>query len=128
MKKTIEELLKGLSPKLNEGRYVFITLPQDQPDPENCIMKFVEEEGLTFIVEKNIADENKFQYEFVAAWITLEVKSPLDAIGLTAEFSKVLTAVGISCNVVAGFHHDHIFVNFEKSEKAMEVLINLSKL
>ena len=30
---------------------------------------------------------------------------------------------GISCNVIAGFHHDHIFVPIEKAEEALQCLL-----
>jgi len=35
----------------------------------------------------------------------------LSAVGLTAVFAGALAAAGISANVVAGFHHDHVFVH-----------------
>jgi uncharacterized protein len=62
----------------------------------------------------------------VAAWITLTVHSALEAVGLTAAFSKALADVNISCNVVAGYYHDHIFVPQQDAEKAMAVLESLA--
>ena len=87
---------------------------------------FKEQEGYTMIVEKKTADEWKLSYQYIAAWITLHVHSSLEAVGLTAAFSKALGDAGISCNVVAAFYHDHIFVDIKDGERAMEVLRKLS--
>jgi len=55
------------------------------------------------------------------------VHSALDAVGLTAAFSNALSSAGISCNVVAAYYHDHIFVDKKDAERAMEVLLDLTK-
>ena len=62
---------------------------------------------------------------YVAAWISLTVESNLAAIGLTAAFVNALGAAGISCNVVAGNLHDHIFVQHDQAQMAMNVLQSL---
>jgi hypothetical protein len=48
-------------------------------------------------------------------------------VGLTAAFAHALGQAGISCNVVAGAYHDHIFVPYEQAERAMEALIGLQR-
>lgn len=48
--------------------------------------------------------------------------SALEAVGLTAAVALALTDAGISCNVVAGFHHDHLFVPFGRAAEAVAVL------
>ena len=93
---------------------------------EGIIFEFKESEGLTLILLKSIAEEFHVKFEYICSWITLKVHSSLQAVGLTAEFSKVLTKNSISCNVVAGFYHDHIFVDVNDAEKAIEVLKTLS--
>ncbi|WCI09543.1 ACT domain-containing protein [Arthrobacter sp. OVS8] len=49
----------------------------------------------------------------------------LEAIGLTAAVSAALTEAKISCNVLAGFHHDHILVPVADADQALEVLHEL---
>jgi len=124
---SIIELLKTMSPKLNEGEYVFCTIPHSQAiDPANIIGSFKEAEGLTVILNKEIADNLSLDYTYVSAWITLTVHSSLEAVGLTAAFSSALAKEGISCNVIAAYYHDHIFVAKNDAIKAMEVLKSLS--
>lgn len=59
---------------------------------------------------------------FRAAWITLTVHSDLQAVGLTAAVATSLADAGISCNVVAAAHHDHLFVPVESAGLAIAVL------
>eukprot|EP00804_Cyclotella_cryptica_P026296 CCRYP_007647-RA/>CCRYP_007647-RA protein AED:0.00 eAED:0.00 QI:49/1/1/1/0/0/2/432/127 len=64
-----------------------------------------------------------------AQWarISLTVHSDLAAVGLTAAFARALADRGISANVVAGFHHDHIFVPWLRRLDAMTALQELSR-
>lgn len=84
-----------------------------------------EPEGLTLVVEQSDADEDGLLYEFVGAWITLTVATELSDVGFTARFSKTLTEHGIACNVMAGFHHDHLVVPWDQRHSAMDVLSRL---
>lgn len=123
----IFSLIKNMQPQLHKGAYVYCTVQQLSTEIlQNCIMIFKEEESFTLILEKNYADKESINYQYVAAWITLEVYSSLETTGLTAAFSKALADEGISCNVVAAFHHDHIFVPFHEASLAIEVLQKLS--
>lgn len=119
----LDVLLKNLEPSLHSGQYVFCrldTLPLDHLD--QVVMLFREAEGITVILPQALADALELEYSFVASWITLRVHSALEAVGLTAAFSRALAEHGISCNVVAAFYHDHIFVDRREAEKAMAVL------
>ncbi|WP_367187102.1 ACT domain-containing protein [Mucilaginibacter sp.] len=80
------------------------------------------------IVNKELADKLNLGYFYIAAWIILTIHSSLEAVGLTAAFSNALAKEGISCNVVAAFYHDHIFVAKRDAKKAMSVLKALSLL
>jgi hypothetical protein len=60
------------------------------------------------------------------ARISLTVQSDLAAVGLTAAFATALGADGISCNVIAGYHHDHLFVQWDRRGDALRALRGLS--
>ena len=124
----LAQLIKGMTPKLNKGDYVFATVDDiSKINRIDTICEFKEEEGVTLVIEKHKADELKLDYKYIAAWITLKIHSSLEAIVLTALFSTELTKNNISCNVIAGYYHDHIFVDQKDSKKAMHVLSKLSK-
>jgi hypothetical protein len=116
-----------MKPEHQPGDYVFCLVedPSTVPLAESVLM-FRENEGITVIVRKELADKLGLSYSFVAAWITLTVHSSLEAVGLTAAFSKALAENGVSCNVVAAFYHDHLFVQQQDAVKAMEILNGLS--
>ncbi|XVJ66061.1 MAG: ACT domain-containing protein [Lacibacter sp.] len=121
-------LLSSMQPTLNPGDYVFCTVNANMPlQAIDAVMVFQEQEGNTLILKKEIADQHHIDYSFTASWITLKIHSSLEAVGLTAAFSKVLADYNISCNLVAGYYHDHIFVSKNDTEKAMNILTDLAE-
>ena len=126
--KNMNKLVNEMSPKLNDGDYVFVTQKNlDNIDRKDTVCEFKEDEGTTIIIEQKKADHLNLHYQFIASWITLTIHSSLESVGLTAAFSNELAKYNISCNVIAGYYHDHIFVNKEDTNKAMEVLTSLSQ-
>ncbi len=124
----LDLLLKGMKPKLHAGKYVFATVATTEHIQRNDILgEFKEEEGTTVILAQQKADALQLSYEFVAAWITLTIHSSLEAHGLTAAFATTLAKNKISCNVIAGYYHDHLFVPYHEGEKAIKVLNGLAK-
>jgi hypothetical protein len=123
----LRNLIKEMKPVLNAGEYVFISLSNiDAISRSETIFEFKEKEGTTIVLEKLKADELHLSYQFIASWITLKIHSSLEAVGLTAAFSSELAKHNISSNVVAGFYHDHIFVDKKDGEEAIKVLTAFS--
>ncbi|OMQ11909.1 ACT domain-containing protein [[Flexibacter] sp. ATCC 35103] len=121
--KDLQQLLKTMKPEHNPGDYVFCKVENLEGISLNGIeMFFKEKEAITLILKKETADILRLDYSVVMSWITLTVHSSLEAVGLTAAFSKALSDKEISCNVVAAFYHDHIFVNKKDAVQAMQIL------
>lgn len=123
----LTRLLAGMRPDLDPGRYVFTTVDGPAPAGVAPVVTVAEPEGLTLVVRQEEADAAGLAYEYVAGRITLRVHSALDAVGLTAAVAGELAAAGMSCNVVAGFHHDHLFVEHERASEALALLGALSR-
>jgi predicted N-acetyltransferase YhbS len=122
----LQALLATLHPVLRDGEYVYVLWPHGRPLEPGIEAAVREAEGLTVVLPRERADNLGLSYDFVAAWITLEVHSALEAVGLTAAVGKVLTEARISCNVLAGFHHDHLLVPVADAPRALEALHELS--
>ena len=120
----LERILRTLSPVLRDGEYVFVTRPAVERHDADALIH--EQEGVTHVVRRAIADEEGWAYDFVAAWITLRVHSSLAGVGLTAAVSHSLAAAGISCNMIAGYFHDHLLVPLDRADDAVAVLTRLS--
>lgn len=124
----LDELLRSMAPELNPGVYVFATLPSGATvDAAHVVASIREREGVSVVVAQDVAQRAGLESLFVCAWITLKVHSDLQAVGLTAAFSDALGRAGISCNVVAGACHDHIFVPQHLAQAAMQALTRLQQ-
>jgi uncharacterized protein len=124
----LQKLLHELKPELNNGEYVFCTVKFLQLAIDiNPLCLFQEREAITIIISKQQADEAALPYSAVCAWITLTIHSSLEAVGLTAAVSKALTEANISCNIVAAYYHDHIFVPIQDASRALDTLLQLTK-
>ncbi|BBP75182.1 ACT domain-containing protein [Pseudomonas gingeri NCPPB 3146 = LMG 5327] len=120
-------LLRSMSPHLNDGDYVFCCIADAAVlQGREPIGSFREREGLTVILRREDAEALGLPFDYRAAWITLNVHSALEAVGLTAAFAGALGKAGISCNVIAGYYHDHLFVGRDDAERAMSVLQDLA--
>ena len=124
----LSRLLQNMKPERNPGEYGFCTVDSlEGAIPLRPVCIFQEKEAVTVILPREQADRLSLSYSMVCAWITLTVHSALEAVGLTAAVSQALAKRDISCNVVAAYYHDHVFVPVEEAKRAMEALITITK-
>ncbi|HSN38067.1 MAG TPA: ACT domain-containing protein [Arthrobacter sp.] len=123
--KDLHTLLATMHPQIRAGEFVYVLWPDGRPLAGNIAAAVREAEGLTVVLPRAEADTLGLAYDFVGAWITLQVHSALEAVGLTAAVSAALAEAKISCNVLAGFHHDHLLVPVAEADRALEVLHEL---
>lgn len=124
----ISEMVGGMDPVLDDEMYRFVLVSRDIA-PQllgAAIGTFREDEGVTAIVPASLADEvGQAGADF--ARITLQVYSDLQGVGLTAAAASALAELNIACNVVAAFHHDHLFVPDDHKGEALQALLHLSE-
>lgn len=114
---------RDIQPELSAEPYVFAA---GEPLPAASPFAVIrEDEGVTVILTRADADRAGLPYDYVAARITLRVGSALTDVGLTALFSRTLAASGISCNVIAGRAHDHLFVDWDQAARVLALLRDL---
>jgi hypothetical protein len=121
----LAELLRSMEPIHVPGEFVFVSA--DHAPAGVTVHALVREpEGTSIVLERADAERLGLDHDFSAGWITLQVHSALEAVGLTAAVSAALTAHGISCNVIAGRFHDHLLVPTNRVEDALGALRSLS--
>lgn len=120
-------LLKSMSPVLTEGEFVFCSVTGKLKEyiEFNPLASFMEEEGLTLVLDKEKAERANLVFNGTFRKITLSVHSSLDAVGLTAKVAEKLASRDISANVIAAFYHDHVFVPEELADAALLALLEL---
>lgn len=118
-------MLAGMSPTLIEGDVVFCSTSDPglaaRASPA-AIGSFREAEGTSLVLP--LVDARNFGFDCASPMrqITLAVFSALDGVGLTAAVAAVLAEHDIPCNMVAGFHHDHVFVPSAMADAALRQL------
>lgn len=122
----LQRLLRRLRPELSPHQWVFVIADRQALSALHPFATIEEEEGLTLILRREEADRVGLPYDYVAARITLRTRSDLAAVGLTAVVSSRLASAGISCNVIAGYHHDHLLVPHDRADDAFRLLEQLA--
>jgi hypothetical protein len=118
-------LLASMSPVLDPREYVFVSLSIPNPAvADSALFTFHEDEGTTYVLERESAEHLGLPYTFSCRRITLKVISALDAVGFLAAIGTSLARHGISANAVSAYHHDHLFVPVDRAEEALRVLTN----
>ena len=121
-------MIANLRPRLEPGDWVFCTTP----DPALALASqsaalglFREAEGVSLILPRQAAETLGFPVGLPMRRIVLSVHSALDGVGLTVAVAGALATEAIPCNVVAAFHHDHVFVPADKADQALATLVRL---
>jgi len=122
-------LMKTMRPELQDGIFVFCSLPLEQSVPAGLspIMTFQEAEGTTVVARKEQVVKAGIPYHYECRQITLMVHSSLEAVGFLAAITNCLAAAGISVNPVSAYYHDHLFVAPDKANQALGLLTDLAK-
>ena len=124
----LETLLQNMKPEMQEGIFVFCSLPEHEEIPAALrpVHIFREREGTTLIVRREEAEAAGLTHQFASRMITLTVHSSLEAIGFLAAVTGRLAAAGISVNAVSAFYHDHLFVPAHKADEALRHLQDMN--
>ena len=112
----LDEILRGIAPRLDSGSYVFATIDGNAPVPLTA----------TSMMRERDANALGLETTFPCRLITLTVDTSLYSVGFLATIATELADAGISLSAVSGFHHAHVFVPTDRAEEALEILERLS--
>jgi hypothetical protein len=120
-------MIAGMAPRLVPGEVAFACLAPAQAQGAMADARALvrEDEGVTLVLPRDHPDCPPGA--LALRQITLGVPSALDGVGLTAAVSTALAREGIACNVLAGAHHDHLFVPAGQAEAALAALRALAR-
>jgi hypothetical protein len=119
----LQKMLASLDVERRAGLFTYVAVKVPTPGLLAAAHAMVTEGTLTTLVlPVESARRAGLPVVIELAWLSLTVQSSLEAVGLTAAFSKILGDEGISCNVLAGYHHDHILVPVERADDAIAAL------
>jgi hypothetical protein len=111
----VSTVLRGLEVTVRPGRFRF-EKSDDETRRLAAAAVVTEPEGVTLIEPDDEGDW---------AWLTIAVETDLDLVGLTAALAPALAEAGLPANILAGFHHDHVLVPFDRAEHAVVTLESL---
>ena len=123
----LEAMLRGLTVTVRPGRFTVVQADGPVAVGEGVEAVLREDEGTTVIATIEAAAREGWAVGFEAAWLTLDVHSALEAVGLTAAVATALAAESIPCNVLAGYLHDHLLVPVDRVDDALGCLDRLRR-
>ena len=121
-------MIAGMNPALDPAEYCFVTVPEGYRSrriAEVALAALLEEEGWSFVIAPEVARGFDLPVGDLYRRIVLQVYSALDGVGLTAAVAGRLADAGIACNMIAAFHHDHVFVPAADAGEALRLLVEL---
>ncbi len=122
-------LLRSMKPVLHDEPYGYV-VASGQPNPmmvEHAFAVIREPEGTTLVAKLSQLKRAGLNSPEEWARISLEIHSSLSAVGLTAAFATKLGSRNISANVIVGYYHDHIFVQWNRRHDALQALQEFSQ-
>lgn len=117
----LADLLRSMAPELHAEPYGFGVMQGGDWVP-GAFAIMAEAEGMTVVATEAVLRAAGIAHQPGWARISLKVHSDLEAVGLTAAVAAALTAQGISANVIAGYHHDHFFVQWARRQDALAAM------
>ncbi len=129
-----KELLKNMQPELINGKFYFASVDQSHLMAVANYFQYIEgvfreKEGITIVFTEELIDIvkplSRFDLSGPFALITLTVNSDLFAVGFLAKITEALATNGISVNAYSAYHHDHIFVPYDRKDDVIEILNQL---
>ena len=119
----LQKMLQSLDVERRPGTFTFVAVEVPTPGLLAASHGMVKEGNLTTLVlPVDSARRAGLPVVVEMAWLSLTVQSSLEAVGLTAAFSRLLADEDISCNVLAGYHHDHLLVPVDRADDAIAAL------
>lgn len=116
-------MLASLDVERRPGVFTFVAVDVPTPGLLAAAHGMVKEgASTTLVLPIESAERAGLPVVIEMAWLSLTVNSSLEAVGLTAAFAKILGDEDISCNVLAGYHHDHILVPVDRADDAIAAL------
>ena len=123
----LDNLLRTMAPALLPDRYVYCTFPHGSLPPSvQALCTYKEAEGHSAILDETEALRYQVKHSFRCALITLNVHSDLAAVGFMSAVLGTLADLGIPCNVVSAYYHDHLFVPADEATNALSALQRMS--
>lgn len=119
----LEAMLAALSVERRPGIFTYVAVEVPTPGLlAAAAAMVVEGELTTLVLPVESAERAGLPVTVELAWLTLQVFSSLEAVGLTAAISARLAERNIACNVLAGYHHDHVLVPRSRVDDAIAAL------
>lgn len=115
-------ILRSLTVSRRDDVVTMVTLPQPVPLANGILAVITEAEGTTVVATITEAERRGWSVGFVGVWLTIDVHTSLEGVGLTAALSAELASVGIPCNVLAGYFHDHLLVPADRADEAVALI------
>jgi hypothetical protein len=123
-----QAMLAGMKPTLKDGIYYFCTTIDADilaALSDRALALVRESEGTALVLAKEDAARHGFDLSMPMSRIVLEVFSALEGVGLTAGVATALADERIPCNMIAGYHHDNVFVPEHLASRAVKVLTDV---